>query len=145
MWKKIFGYAWAAPVTAIGLLYATACWALGWYKWEGIHGDGLVWSVSTEKSPGWLLKLWMNWNGHAIGNAVVLRHTPEEIPVTLVHELKHVDQVMRLGIFHPVIYGLNMAAIKLGCPGSHPYYDNIFEIDARRHAGQPVDVTQRKS
>jgi hypothetical protein len=47
---------------------------------------------------------------------------------------------MRLGIFQPIMYGLNMLAIKVGCPGSDPYYDNCFEIDARRSAGQVIDV-----
>ena len=144
MLKKILGYLWASPVTAVGLLYTATFWALGWHKWEGVKGDALVWRVDQEKAPKWLLKRWMNWGGHAIGNVVVLRYTIDESPTTLVHEQKHVDQVMRLGIFQPVIYGLNMAAIKLGCPGSHPYYDNIFEVDARRHAGQTIDLTSRK-
>lgn len=145
MLKKILGYLWASPVTLVGALYATLFCALGWYAWEGVKEDGLVWRVNSYKCPAWLLKLWNNWGGHAIGNVVVLRYTSQESPTTLKHELKHVDQVMRLGVFQPLLYGLNFLAIKLGCTGSHPYYDNIFEIDARRHAGQPVDVVDRRS
>ena len=139
MWKKILGYLWASPVTIVGLLYVNLCYLLGWYDWVALRGDGLVWRVN-DSSPSWLKKLWKNWGGHAIGNVVVLNTSVELDSKTLTHELKHVDQVMRLGVFQPIIYGLNLFAIKLGCPGSNPYYDNCFEIDARRAAGQPVDM-----
>ena len=137
--KKFLGYLWASPITLLGLLYASAFWALGWYKWAGRHSDALVWQVSEEDCPEWLRKYWKSWDGHAIGNVVVLKYLPSEIPTTLTHELKHVDQVMRLGIFQPIVYGLSFLAIKYGCPGSNPYYDNPFEIDARRAAGQVID------
>lgn len=148
MWdkfKKCLGYAWAAPVTFFGLLYAASFWKLGWYKWHGVVGDGLVWVLDIDEAPSWLVGLWRDWAGHAIGNVVVLggqRYTTDH---TLTHELKHVDQVMRLGVFQPIVYGANMLAIKVGCPGSDPYLDNCFEVDARRAAGQVIDVVgQRK-
>jgi hypothetical protein len=141
MLKKILGYLWASPVTFVGLLYTTAFWALGWHTWVGTKGDGLVWKVNHDKAPQWLMNYWKKWGGHAIGNVVVLRDSVEESQRTLTHELKHVDQVMRLGVFQPILYGLNLLAIKYGCPGSDPYYDNPFEIDARRHAGQVIDMT----
>ena len=140
MWKKILGYLWASPVTLVGLLYTTAFWALGWHTWVGCHGDGLIWKVNREKSPRWLNKLWNRWAGHAIGNVVVLNQPYIHDNTTLIHELKHVDQVMRLGVFQPIMYGLNLLAIRIGCPGSDPYYSNPFEIDARRAAGQTIDI-----
>lgn len=143
MWsklKKCLGYAWASPVTAVGLLYASACHAIGWYRWVGVKEDALVWQV-TNKSPMWLLKLWSAWAGHAIGNVVVMNVNFVTKPKFLQHELVHVRQCMRLGVFHPIIYGITYLAIKLGCETSHPYWDQVFEIDARRAVGQPVDVT----
>jgi hypothetical protein len=143
MWdkvKKILGYVWAGPVTAAGLIYSGTFKTLGWYAWYGVNGDALVFVVDEVKSPAWLLSAWKKWAGHTIGNVVVFKSIPDDKSLTLTHELKHVDQCMRLGIFQPIMYGLNMLAIKLGCPGSDPYYTNPFEIDARRAAGQIVDV-----
>lgn len=137
---RILGYVWSAPVTVFGLIYALLFNVFGWHKFHGVEGDALVWLVNAEKAPVWLMNLWKNWGGHAIGNVVVLKTSPVERPVTLVHEQKHVDQCMRLGVFQPIIYGLCWLAIKLGCPGSNAYYDNCFEIDARRAAGQVIDV-----
>lgn len=142
--KKFLGYAWAAPVTLPGLAYVVIFTILGWYSWYGQLGDAIIWTINIDKSPSWLLSLWERWAGHTIGNVVVLKSFPEEKPVILTHEQKHVDQCMRLGIFQPIFYAMNMLSIKLGCSGSDPYYDNSFEIDARRHAGQLIDIAGSK-
>ena len=142
MWdkiKKMLGYAWAAPVTLAGLSYAGLFTALGWYKWHGKIEDGLVWRVG-DKSPEWLKKLWKTWSGHAIGNVMVLNVDPLKKTQVVQHELVHVRQVMRLGIFQPIVYGICWLAIKFGCESSDPYFSNPFEIDARRTVGQVVDV-----
>ena len=142
MWekvKKILGYAWASPVTLVGLVYALPFAVAGWYKWHGRIDDGLVWRVGPS-APAWLKKLWMKWSGHAIGNVVVLNVDPEKKEQVVQHELVHVRQVMRLGIFQPIVYGINLVAIKLGCETSDPYFSNPFEVDARRAVGQTVDV-----
>lgn len=138
--KKLLGYVWSAPVTIFGLAYASVFKGVGWYDWLGVKDDALVWKVSSN-APTWLRNMWKGWAGHAIGNVVVLLNDPEKNPIYLQHEMVHVRQCMRLGIFQPIVYGICMAAIKLGCEDSHPYYDNIFEIDARRAVGQKVDVT----
>jgi len=137
--KKLLGYVWASPVTAAGLLYAGTFHVLGWYRWQGRVEDGLVWRTSS-KLPGWLSKLWKNWAGHAIGNIIVLNCDPSKKPLALQHELVHVRQCMRLGIFQPIIYVISSVGVYLGCESSHPYWTNPFEIDARRTVGQIVDV-----
>jgi hypothetical protein len=138
--KKFLGYAWAAPVTLLGLLYVTLFWAMGWYNWGGIVDDGMIWEVNHEKTPSWLKNYWRRWGGHAIGNVVVLKQSIMDSRETLTHELRHVEQVMRLGVFQPIIYGINLVAMRIGCPGTHPYYYNPFEVDARRVAGQKIEV-----
>ncbi len=137
---KIVQYIWAAPVTVFGLLYVLLFWACGWYKWSGVHGDALVWLLNVDKSPQWLLKLWGRFAGQAVGNVIVLKSSFADKPWLLIHEQKHVDQVMRLGVFQPIVYVLSYLAIKFGCPGSDAYYSNPMEIDARRAAGQIIDV-----
>lgn len=137
---KYLQFAWAFPVTFFGLIYALVFWKLGWHKYHGVYGDALVWTVDLDKAPKWLLDLWKGWAGHAVGNVVVLSKEDYITGNTLVHEQKHVDQVMRLGIFQPIVYAINLLAIRVGCPGSSPYFTNPFEVDARRAAGQLVDV-----
>lgn len=137
--KKILGYAWAAPVTLFGLLYVLPIQAAGWYKWTGKKDDALVWQVSVN-SPAWLKSLWKSWAGHAIGNVVVMNKNIDEAKVHLDHEMVHVRQCMRLGIFQPVIYAVSWVGIYFGCEASHPYWSNPFEIDARRAVGQPIDI-----
>ena len=142
MWdkfKRALGYFWASPVTVVGLIYTGTFNLFRWYKWHGLEGDALVWTAS-EGAPGWLKRAWSGWGGHAIGNVVVLTKTPLAGDSTLTHEQKHVNQCMRLGIFQPIFYGLSLLFIKIGCTDSDPYYDNPFEIDARRHTGELIDV-----
>ena len=143
MWdkiKKYMGYVWASPLTLLGVTYAGLFAAFGWYKWARVDGDALVWKASLNDCPLVLRSYWGSWAGHAIGNVVVMNDKYLDKPKFLLHEQKHVDQMMRLGIFLPLIYGLCYVGIRWGCPGSHPYYDNPFEIDARRHAGQIIDI-----
>ena len=137
--QRILGQIWASPVTFVGLLYAGAFRALGWYKFKGAEQNALVFRTGTGM-PGWLERAWAPWDGHAVGSVVVMNCDPTKRPKQLEHELVHVRQCMRLGIFQPIMYGLCWLAIKLGCESSHPYWSNPFEVDARRAVGQTVDV-----
>lgn len=137
--QKIVGQVWASPVTFAGLLYASLFKAVGWYKFHGKTEDALVFRTGTSM-PKWLEGLWATWDGHAIGSVVVMNCDPEKKPKQLSHELVHVRQCMRLGIFQPIAYCLCWLFIKLGCESSNAYWSNPFEIDARRAAGQTVDV-----
>ena len=124
----------------LGVTYTSLFSILGWYKWSKVEGDSLVWATSLENCPTSVKNFWASWAGHAIGNVVVMNEKYLDKPKYLMHEQKHVDQMMCLGIFQPIIYGLCYLEIRLGCQGSHPYYDNPFEVDARRHAGQIIDI-----
>lgn len=143
MWdklKKYMGYAWASPLTMLGVVYVSLFTAFGWYKWVRIDEDSLVWKTSAENCPSVVRSYWNSWAGHAIGNVIVMNEKYLDKQKFLMHEKQHVYQMMRLGIFQPITYIMCYIGIKLGCPGSHPYYDNPFEVDARRHAGQVIDV-----
>ena len=139
---RALGFFWAAPITVAGLLYVLLFSKCGWYKYEGKFDAAYVWSVLPDKSPNWLSKLWKAWLGHTIGNVVVLNVDMKSTlgQVTLTHEQVHVRQCMIMGIFQPIAYALMMLVIKIACPLSSPYYSNPFEIDARRTAGQLIDV-----
>lgn len=138
--KNVLGYTWASPLTIVGLLYALTFSLVGWYKWHSAVDDALVWVTNESESPVWLRKMWSAWAGQTIGNVVVICELHAKDSVVLNHEMAHVRQCMMLGIFQPLFYALSYVAIKLGCSNAHPYYDNPFEIDARRKVGQTVDV-----
>lgn len=139
---KVLGYVWSAPVTFVGVVYALAFNALGCYRWHGVIGDALVWTVNANKTPPWLLKRWSHGDGQTIGQVVVLNTDPlsDHGRVHVMHESEHVHQCMRLGIFQPLLYGVIYLAIKLGCESADPHIDHPFEVSARRRSGQIVDV-----
>lgn len=139
--KRVLGFIWAAPVTLAGLAYVTLFSSLGWYKRLGTRGDALVWQLQADSSPTWLNTRWRRWVGHTVGNVVVVKHNvdTDRGRVTLRHEQEHVRQFMKLGLFMPVLYGLAYLGL-MTCRHAHPYYDNPFEIDARRASGQVIDV-----
>lgn len=139
-WRAL-GWAWNLPITLLGALYATLFSIFGWYHNVGLHGDALVWEIVPKKMPVLLQQAWRHWNGHTIGNVVVLNGSIDTHRgrITLRHEQEHVRQGMVLGPFLPFFYLLAYLGLKF-CKHAHPYYDNPFEIDARRAAGQVVDV-----
>jgi hypothetical protein len=140
--KFLLGLIWSSPITlACFLFYVLPCWLFGWYSYKGFHDIAFVWTLNKNKSPNFLLNLWKKWAGHALGNLIVLSNEDDFLNTeTFTHEIQHVHQCMRLGIFQPIIYFICLIAIKLGCKNSDPYYSNPFEIDARRGAGQIIDV-----
>lgn len=141
LWRFL-GYAWSLPVTLIGLIYVLTFSFAGWYRWMGVVGDALVWNINLDRLPAWLSKFWMKWSGHTFGQVVVLKYTldTERGKVLLIHESEHVHQHMKLGVFMPIMYSLIYLSIKFGCESADPYLDNVFEVSARRRAGQVVDV-----
>lgn len=138
---RVLGFAWALPLTVAGALYATLFTLFGWYKRLSPRGNAFVWQLVPEIAPTWLNDAWKHWGGHAIGNVVVMKYDPDgdRGRITLRHEQEHVRQCMVLGIFQPIVYAASYLAL-MTCRHAHPYYDNPFEIDARRAAGQIVDV-----
>jgi hypothetical protein len=140
--KTVLGVIWAAPLTLIALLYVGLFTALRWYSYHGISHDALVFLTNKSRMPKPLANSWANWGGHAIGNVIVLNVEPgaRRFETLLKHESVHVAQCMRGGVFAAIAYPLCMLFIKWMCIASDAYYSNPFEIDARRAAGQTVDV-----
>ena len=139
-WRTL-GWAWALPLTLCGFLYVTVFGIFGWYKRLGTYGDAWVWGLCPERMPQFLINAWKHWSGHTVGNVVVLNANLDTHRgrIVLRHEQEHVRQGMVLGVFLPVLYFMAYAGLKC-CKHAHPYYDNPFEIDARKSAGQVVDV-----
>ena len=139
---RIIGFSWASPMTLLGLLYVVLFSALRWYRYAGQNGDALVWEVDHDKTPMWVCRSILFHGGHAIGNVVVTSACVDTVAGRLVlkHELEHVRQFMTLGVFQPMLYVLGWLLVKLTCPRANAFYSNPMEAEARRAAGQLVDV-----
>lgn len=67
-----------------------------------------------------------------LGHLVLV--TKEAPPEVIVHEMVHVRQTERWGPLFIPAYLVTMLAMRLR--GKHPYWDNPFEVEARRAEGQ---------
>jgi hypothetical protein len=142
--QRVLGWAWASPLTLCGLFYVVPLSVLGWYSPLGVRGDAMVWSLDAG-APAWLLRTWRHRSGHAVGNVVVLHPQHASLDthqgrVVLHHEQDRVRQSMVLGPFYPLFYAVMWLGIRLACPKSSTLHGHPFEVEARRAAGQVIDV-----
>ncbi len=135
-------FAWASPVTLFGILFASFFDVIvGWFTYVGSRGDALVWRIDEKRAPKWVIGLFGWHNALVAGNVIVLRHYVDDGRSAMVikHELEHVRQWMMLGITMPIAYAICWLVL-LTARHAHPTFDHPMEIDARRAAGQIVDV-----
>jgi hypothetical protein len=75
-----------------------------------------------------------------VGTAVVVKYQPgssKRANTFLTHELHHAHQIHKFGILQPLFYIFSSLYAKLA--GEDAYAANVFEMAARRVAGQIVD------
>lgn len=123
----IAGHLWMLPLTLVGLVIAGLHSALVSGASRSSWGrEGVVF-----RYPG---KLWgmENLRGQSMGGVVLLSR--DASAKTLAHEWRHAQQQMVLGLFILIAYPVSSLAAALR--GRHWYWDNVFEADARREAGQ---------
>lgn len=145
---RILSYIWAAPVTVLPFLLVLVLWALRQVEPVGVVGG--VWEWVTRKDRWFERWFWsrkvdgayqVKWAGWTLGGGLVMYHRSYLTNgTTRLHEHTHVRQILRLGIFQPILYVAIALAIYVACPNASPYFDNPFEIEARRSADQPVDI-----
>ena len=131
--KRTFAYLWAAPTTSVGLVaVGLTCLSGGKLQVrEGAvecHGGFARWFLSRRAVSASAMTL-----GH-----VILGRSTDELDRCRAHEQVHVRQVERWGgLFLPAYIMASVSAWKVG---RHYYYDNHFEIDARRKCSEPEDL-----
>ena len=122
-----WGYVWALPISALGfLLVLLTRLSGGTYQWV----DGVL-----EASGGWparLLRHGFPFSGSVA--AITLGHivvgiSHEALNATREHERIHVRQYARWGILFVALYPL--AGLYAWIKGGNPYWDNVFERQAR--------------
>jgi hypothetical protein len=139
---------WQLPaILVVWLFYILPFWALGYIAFRGsmpLKSTGAKWTAWFEVVLGgsWYGSAWRSWWGWA-GPLVVI--TAPDLPHpalqrTLKHEMRHVQQNMVCGtLFYP-IYGLVALFIYMFQKEKHSYLDHPLEKDARRAAGQFVEI-----
>lgn len=140
---RALGCAWASPLTLLGLAYAcTFDVILGHYRYIGRHGDALAWEPNRTKLPKWLARFWRARPGQAFGNVIIVSADPNTRVghSVLSHEQDKVRQMMVLGPLWPILYALVWLVIRVACPRSSPHFSHPFDVEARRAAGQVIDV-----
>jgi hypothetical protein len=123
-------YAWAAPMTSLGLLVVLAgSWRAQVRIVEGVleaHGPMLAWLLSHLPLRGGVTAL-------TLGHVVVARdrHWHE---LTRTHERVHVRQCELWGpFFLPAYLAASLVAL---ARGRHFYFDNRFEVEAYKVANR---------
>lgn len=123
--RPLIAYVWAAPTTALGLPTVVLAYLTG-----GALGrkDGVLYAHGGALRPI-LLRLPVSAQAMALGH-VVLAIDAVALAASWRHELRHTRQAERWG---PLFVPAYLAA---GCwtylRGRRFYWDNPFEIDARR-------------
>lgn len=137
---RFIGSAWALPATLVGISYVALPAALRWFNYDGRHDGSFVFSLSPT-APAWLKKSFESKGSHTLGEVIVLehRHTSTRGITLLKHEQEHVRQWRIYGSLFPFVKFL-VSLIMMPLRNVHLVYDSPFEIDARRAAGQPIDV-----
>ncbi|HEV7515404.1 MAG TPA: hypothetical protein VGR07_03815 [Thermoanaerobaculia bacterium] len=121
---KLLRYAWAFPVTSLGLLAALL--TLG-------TGGEVRRSAGTLEVHGgfarWFLRRLVGAQAMTLGH-VILGVAPWALDAYRQHERAHVRQCEQWGIFFLPVYLL--ASLWAALQGRHYYRDNWFEVDAER-------------
>lgn len=122
-------YLWAGPTTAIGLLVALLALATGG-RTRRVRGVLECWGGA----PRFLLtRRPFRASALTLGH-VIVGASDRALERCRGHELVHVRQAERWGpLFLPAYLA---AALWARLRGRHPYRDNPFEIEARKHGAQ---------
>lgn len=156
VFKSLLIHLWLLPATLlVQLFYIVPLKLMGYIYYEGnIELNGFppvpVYQVNEFKD-GWYTKLWRDWAGWA-GPLVILTKDPiyykknqnnitaYSLTTTIKHEYRHCQQWAWFGCFFPLVYFLASIYIFVFTKNKHAYLDNPFEKDARKYAGQKVDI-----
>lgn len=130
-WRRLAKLAWAAPCSCVGLLLAVL--PLAWGAQARRHSGVLEVTWREHVSACGRVGRWLPFRAITFGH-VVLAVTRFELDNMREHERVHVGQYERWGIaFFPAYL---LAGAWQWARGRDPYWDNPFEVQARRCAGR---------
>lgn len=128
--SRLLKVLWASPCSLVGLLLVALLRPFG----ARVHrSDGvLLCTWRTRDADCGRLSRTLPYRAITLGH-VIVAVTWTDLRRSFAHELVHVRQYERWGpLFFPA-YGLSSLWQLLR--GRRPYWDNVFEVEARRRAG----------
>lgn len=140
---RIAGIAWAAPCSAVGLVFAMLMLACGGKARRAgrvieVWADGARGERSASLAP-------LPWSAITLGH-VIIATTARELERLRPHELVHVQQFERWGVVFFLAYPI--ASVVALFKGDSPYTGNWFErqaFEAERLAHPSSDAAQYKT
>lgn len=138
---SILGTIWLLPITILAwMFYILPLWALGCIRFDG-YAAFLIPKFVLVNKYAWYTKMWRDWAGVSLPNAIITKEDLDN-ETTMKHELRHCFQQWLFGPFHWLVYILSSVWLWVTNDEKHAYLDNVFERDARKAAGQLVDIPQ---
>lgn len=141
---NFFGFVWCLPLSIF-------VWLLGLFL--GLVGQVDKFLITKNLEFVFLLnedgfffkKLFLNrgFFGFSFGNCIFFPSSISLDSKLYKHESRHVNQCYVFGVFFPVVYIIHSIFIYFFIKEKHAYYDNLFELDARKFAGQLVVIPKR--
>jgi hypothetical protein len=126
-WLQIVRYVWAAPCTLVGLVPAAFALLVG--GTARIHSGAIEIALSSTERK-WRLPFGAITFGH-----VILGRTGGMLEQLRSHELEHVRQYERWGLFFFLAYPASSLYQLLR--GRNPYWFNHFEVQCRERCSPP--------
>jgi hypothetical protein len=122
---KWLGWVWAAPITLVGLLFATVIRASS----GQLQHHGNAWEATGGCAPWllWLMNPWLLIEAITFGHVIIARDAMTARRVRA-HEQVHVCQYERWGVLFPIAY--LAASVMAILRGECPYRGNRFEREA---------------
>jgi hypothetical protein len=134
---------WSPIILLFYIFYIIPFILLRQFKFAGFAGFGIpIFEVRDDHMLGFMRHYWELYNGHAIPLSIVChlsasnKSTQER---TVLHEMEHIDQYCKYWLFFFLLYFGHSIYLRLFTM-QHSYYDNYFEIEARRAAGQMIVI-----
>jgi hypothetical protein len=141
------GILWSSPVAILAwVFYILPVWALGWIRLS--KRTGLIFEFVVTERNNWYGRAWSDWWGQALPHALIISYDAPRGGYhyirTVTHEERHCYQWFLFGPLFPILYALASIGIWVFYPNKHAYLDNPFERDARKAAGQKVDIPREE-
>lgn len=141
---KVLGFLNVFPATLLNAVWIVPLVLMKQFRRFKKRTEFSIYLIPLSVVPdSFLDKRLQKYAGCAIGAFILIREdsvSEDYLARTLIHEETHVLQQYYYGIFMPVIYVICSIAIFIFYPNKHSYYDNPFERQARKRAGQTVDI-----
>jgi len=140
---NFLGFLWCLPWSVLmwvfGILFVV-CWQISFVLPR--KNLSVIWYIHYD-SFFYKFMEWRGYQGFCIGNNIFICPDGRDELVnlrTLDHEQEHRVQFYKYGILFPFLYIFESIKIFFFNKNLHSYYDNVFEIAARKAAGQMVKI-----